>query len=336
MESFSLVRRNIAPMCTLRLFALTLVLASLRASAMAQPTPTTVQPSASLPGPATASASCSISVAGLLPGALRARSATLSDDGSRAVICSNRRVVLVSTTDCTLLAQSDHPISTVESVLLTRTGRVVVAGEGGVWSWDPTANTSRTLLTDYVSTALYVGGEAVAMASEGEQGVLLRRVDARTGRITHRRLIPGERQVYGLGFGARGALLVLTQGSVFRTNATLGRVTQLLLSFSNSGERRHVALTAEGELPYDQLRERRLFFAALSQDGRRAVLSSQETYAPNAAPARWMSWTTGTALPTSVNGPSFLSSQQMVAGRALFCDHMHESEEVERCWVLDL
>lgn len=257
------------------------------------------------------------------------------------MICSDRRVVLVSTTDCTLLAQSDHPISIVENVLLTRTGRVVVAGGGGVWSWDPTANTSRTLLTDYVSTALYVGGESVVIASEDAEGVLLRRVDARTGRITHRRLVPGGRQVYGLGFGARGALLVLTPDGVFRTNATLGRVTQAPLYCNNSfGERRHVALTVNGELPYEELLERRIFIAALSQDGRRAVLSSQETYAPSAAPARWMSWTSGTALPSSVNGPSVSPGQQMFAvaptGRALFCEHSRTSQEAERCWVLDL
>jgi hypothetical protein len=344
-ESFSLAPRILASMSTLRFLALTILLASLPANAMAQATPqatpATVQSSASLPGPATDAASCSISVAGLLPGALRAHSATLSADGTRAVICSDRRVILVSTTDCTLLAQSDHPISIVESVILTRTGRVVVAGAGGAWSWDPTADTSRTILTGYVSMALHVGGEAVVIASEDAEGVLLRRVDASTGRITHQRLIPGGRQIYGLGFGPRGTLLVLTPSGVFGTNATLGRVTQPPLSFSNSyGERRDIALTAEGELPYEELLARRIFIAVLSQDGRRAVLSSQETYAPNAAPARWMSWRSGTALPPSVNGPSVSSGQQMFAvaptGRALFCAHSRTSEEAERCWVLDL
>jgi hypothetical protein len=268
-ESFSLAPRIIASMSPLRFLALTIVLASLPASAMSQPTPqatpATVQPSASLPGLATDAASCSISVAGLLPGALRAHSATLSADGTRAVICSDRRVILVSTSDCTLLAQADHPISIVESVLLTRAGRVVVVGAGGAWSWDPAADTSRTILTGYVSMALHVGGEAVVVASEDAEGVLLRRFDARTGRTTHRRLIPGGRQIYGLGFGARGTLLVLTPSGVFGTNATLGRVTQPPLSFSNSyGERREIALTVEGQLPYEELLQRRIFIAALS------------------------------------------------------------------------
>jgi len=296
-------------------------------------------------------ASCSVSVAGILSGAAL-EAATLSRDGTRAVISSDAGVALISTADCTVVAQSPHPIRNVTAVLITDRGHVVVVGTGsaapgsaGAWSWDPASGTSRMLVSDDVSMPLYVGGEAIILASEGQypRGVLLRRVDARTGRVTRRHLIPGEPGVYGLGWSARGSVLVLTAGGPFHTSAALSRPVASPLTFRHSGELRHVALTSDGELFDDA----RWFIPAVSQDGRRAVISSFRTYPPNAAPARWMSWTPGTALPTSMTGPAVPSTFHRVYavspnGRALFCEHAHtsgsdEAERArERCWLLDL
>jgi hypothetical protein len=305
---------------------------------------------------ATTAAVCSFSAVDLLGGAPLA-AATLTADGLVAVVSSDAAIALVSTQDCSVLAQAAHVIAGVQVVLVTDAGRVVVVGDPGVWVWEPGLTASRSLLSERTSAAIHAGGEAVVVAVETVTGedLLLRRIDARTGRVTRGRAIParGEARsrVDSLGWDVRdGSLLVLTAaGDLLRSRAaSLSRPT-LLASYGRAVEHRDTILTEDGRLVYEVLgaQHASFFVSRISQDGRRAVLASLPTFGPTASPSYWMLWRPGSALPRTVTGPAAPSPFHRVdavapTGRTLFCEHAHTSQpdeaerSRERCWVLDL
>lgn len=279
-------------------------------------------------------------------------------DGSVMAMYSATGLAVVRSEDCVVLAQTTHTIEeTMPVVLVTDARRVVVVARDGVWVWDTSGPTVRHVLSESTDlVAVHAGGESIVLAVATSRDATLYRLDVRTGRVTRRRtLTTGElRGVESLGWDPRdGSLLVLTEeGNLFSMSpTTLGRPS-LLRSYVSGIESRRAVLEAGGELVYEALRELRPDFAvvAVSADGRRALLESFPHFSPSPAPRRWMTWSTGSALPATVSGPTAGpdegGSQRAFAisstGRTLLCFQTWSAPPVglppvdQACWVVDL
>lgn len=287
-------------------------------------------------------------------------SAAFSRDGSLLALYAPAGLALVRSEDCAIVASTTHPIEVhsvfasypVQLVVTDRQRVAVVTAHDGAWLWEPAEPTVRRILEDRTTAiATHAGGEDIILEVDADSNATLLRLNVATGRVTHRRTLPTSelRGLENLGWDPRdGSLLALTdEGRLFALRAsTLGRPVERR-SYASGVERRLPVLTAEGELVYEALRERRpstFYVQSVSVDGRTALLESFETYAPSAAPRRWMVWTPGTTLPMTVSGPIAEDAHRAVAvsstGRTLVCatptPEPAGSPPTETCWLVDL